>query len=431
MTVAHRPRHRFTIVLAVAVALAAVACGGGSGAAPGAPAAGSGTVILISIEGLRADHLGCYGSTRATSPAIDALAAEGARFEWAFTQAPEGAAATASLLTGLYPTTHGVVDPGDSLVAEVPTLAGAFQAAGYEVGFFADGGSALATPGLTTGILNDVSAATTWLRNKAGGPLLMVVGLSSPLPPFAPTDDFTAGLEAPPDGFVADRESLASSELDEAGLAWARALYDGEVRAADAVVGEIVAAVTELGLGDGATVVVAGAHGLDLGEHGMLGETLASPVTRVPLVVRRPGGVGAGVVSKIVELVDVMPTLLELAGVAAPDGVQGASLLPVMSDDSQPPYIAFAEAANGARMAALGGYQMLVDGDATTFFDLAADPFALTDLAPGEERRVGVLTSHLDAWGKMVAAVSYDPARKGEELDEDTLDNLRSLGYIQ
>jgi hypothetical protein len=111
--------------------------------------------------------------------------------------------------------------------------------------------------------------------------------------------------------------------------------------------------------------------------------------------------------------------------------MQGASLLPLMDGGGQPPYIAFAEASGGARMVALGGYQLVVEGERTSWYNLASDPLALNDLAATGDQRIAVMKSHLEAWGKLVAAASYDPSRKGEELDHDTLENLKSLGYVQ
>ncbi len=407
MTRSRRPQLAMLLVAA-----AASACGGGPAPVQPPPAAAGQAVIVIAVDGLRADHLGCYSAAGASSAAIDALAGQGTRFASAFTQATAGPAATASLLTALYPTTHGVVDPGDQLVEAVPTLAESFLAAGWEVGFFADGASALTTPGLTTGIVGDVSGAAAWLHAKAGGKLLLVVGLSAPVSSVAPATIRTEG----------------GSELDRAA---AEAAYAAAVTAVDGVVGELLAAVEAGGLAPSAVVVVAGTHGLRLGEQGAEALGLAGPETRVPLVIRRPGGAGAGVVDQNVELVDVMPTVLELAGVPGPTGMQGTSLLPLIEGAGQPPYIAFAEAADGGRMVALGGVQMVVVGERTALYDLAADPLALTDVAQPDDQRLRVMTSYLESWGKMVAAASYDPARKGEELDPDTLANLRSLGYIQ
>jgi len=141
-------------------------------------------------------------------------------------------------------------------------------------------------------------------------------------------------------------------------------------------------------------------------------------------------------VDKIVELIDVMPTLLDLSEVAVPQGVQGASLVPIMDGSGRPPYIAFSESPHmgGQRAVAMGGMRMLTsveDGD-VLLYDLDADPDELTDIASGASDRVDVLKRHLEAWSKMVSVSSLDPAlRTEEELDDETLEQLKSLGYIQ
>jgi arylsulfatase A-like enzyme len=185
-------------------------------------------------------------------------------------------------------------------------------------------------------------------------------------------------------------------------------------------------------------VIVTGTAGLDLGQHGPTGvQSLHATVTRVPLMLSIPGGRGAGQsVDKIVELVDLMPTVLELAGVGLPAGVQGSSLLPLIDGTARPPYIAFSEAPGLGRQraVALGGLRLVksLDGGALALYDLAADPAELNDIAAANADKVAVMERHLEAWGKMVAAVSLDPElRAEEELDDATLDQLRSLGYIQ
>jgi len=158
-------------------------------------------------------------------------------------------------------------------------------------------------------------------------------------------------------------------------------------------------------------------------------------VTRVPLFVRIPGR-SAQVVDRIVELVDVMPTLLELAGAEIPAGVQGSSLMQIIEGTARPPYIAFSESPwiGGQRAVALGGLQLVTsfDGSGPALYDLAADPVELQNIAEQNPDKVAVLERHLEAWSKMVAATSLDPElRTEEELDDATLEQLKSLGYIQ
>ncbi len=148
-------------------------------------------------------------------------------------------------------------------------------------------------------------------------------------------------------------------------------------------------------------------------------------VTRVPLLIRLPGGAKAQVVDRVVELVDVMPTLLEVAGVPVPAGVQGASVMPIVDGTSQPPYLAFSETTHRGRQRAvvIAGLQLVksLDGEAMPqLFDLNQDPFGTVDVSASMEDRVAVLEGHLEVWGKMVSAASYDPDLRTEELDDAT-----------
>ena len=111
---------------------------GGEKADEGGISSGAQSVIVIALDGLRADALGCYGAPAAT-PAFDALAAESVRFEWAFAQAPQSQPSLATLFSGLYPTTNGLRSPGDTMADEAETLAEVLEAAGYSTGAFVEG----------------------------------------------------------------------------------------------------------------------------------------------------------------------------------------------------------------------------------------------------------------------------------------------------
>jgi arylsulfatase A-like enzyme len=163
--------------------------------------------------------------------------------------------------------------------------------------------------------------------------------------------------------------------------------------------------------------------------------TLSISTTHVPLWIRLPGGAAAQSIDRIVELIDVAPTLLELTGSAVPKEMQGASLLPLIHGAGQPPYIAFGESPHvgGEQFAALGGYRLVLSkqDDRARLFHLETDPGETEDLAATESRRVEVLREHLGAWEKMAAVSSLDPDRRIEDLDDATLEQLKSLGYVQ
>ncbi len=433
--------------LVVAALVLHLSCGGGDVAEEGAAALPSGPhpVVIIAVDGLRADALGAYGGPAAT-PAFDALAAESVRFEWAFAQAPEMAPSLACLVSGLYPTTNGLRASGDSLQADAVTLAEILGGAGVATAAFVEGAPGGSDYGLAQGFDSYQVVATpgrdgvTWMAQHADGNfLLLIAGWGS-----SALDEIDRVLDAEKAiGSQRVMEVLASRDgdkpllFDDDEMVRIDDWYGARVQVIDAFIGEFMTEFKALGLDERATLVVLGSNGLALQEHGdLFGETVYSPVTRVPLMIRLPGGRMAGANSKIVEIVDLMPTLVELSGAQPPAGVQGASLVPVINGTATPPYVAFGEgqAGDGQRFVALAGFRVVATGDQGTveLFNTAADPLELTDIAATEADKLAKLTGDLEAWSKMVAAASLDPElRIDAELDDETLNQLKSLGYIQ
>lgn len=429
-------RRAGTWLIVVFVAIAA-GCGGGDSAqstAPAKPAAKS--VIVIALEGLRADAV-----TPDAAPRLAELAAESVQFDQAWAQAPVPAPSLASLLTGLYPTTHGLVDPGDRLVDEAETVAEAAQFGGVATALFAEGLPAGDDLGLGQGFdsvrlgAGSEDAALAWLEGLAKKPYLMVVSGWS-----AASFDPVPGAEVP-DGFtdrlaevLASRGSDAPIALTDDELAHARAAYRDRVRELDGRVGDFVERLRAAGALDSATLIVAGLNGTALQEHGdLFGESLYPAVTHVPLMIRRPGGEDGPAVSKVVELVDLAPTVAATLGVKLGGMPQGADLAPILEGGGTPPYVAFAETDLGEerRLVVMDGFAMVASGEVRQLFDVGADPLGMMDVSEDYPERVQVLSDHLEAWGKMVAASSLDPDRRSEELDDETLEQLKSLGYIQ
>jgi arylsulfatase A-like enzyme len=415
---------------------------GGPAEEEGSLALSGDSLIVVAVDGVRVDALGCYGAASAT-PNFDALAATSVRFEWAFAQAAEPAVSFAGLLTGLYPTTAGVRAPGDRLRDEAETLAEVVSASGMATAAFVEGAAGGNDYGLAQGFdtfylgPGPGEQAAAWLEDHANDDFLMVLrGWSAGWQMGAAAE----GLEAPEGFFERLQEALLSDGGDEplalepADLEFARALYADRVRAVDAALGAFLGRLEASGLADRATLVVLGTSGLDLGQHGATGrQSLHATVARVPLFLRFPGGGEPRAIDRIVEVIDVMPTLLDLAGLETPVGVQGQSLIPLLEGRGRPPYLAFSEAPTrgSQRAIALAGYRLVQVGDASQLFNLTVDPVELDDIAVAEQDRVEVLLRHLGDWQKMVAASSLDPElRSEEELDPETLERLRSLGYI-
>lgn len=358
-------------------------------------------LALLVLDGLRVDSIDGM-------PFLKSFATEAVRFDWAFSQAPDATASLASTLTGLYPTTHGLVEPGESLTDDALTLAELLGETGLPSAAFLDFSEAIDESGLEQGFTTfetgsgALEAAATWVATNAGKSYLLLAG--------------------------SDAASVAVEQGDPSG---AKSRFDATLAELDKQVRGLVEK-----LGESATVVLVATRGSELAEPSTTdGPTLHVTRARVPLMIRLPRSASAQRIDKIVELVDLSPTILELSGTSVPLEVQGSSLLPLIQGEGKPPYIAFGESPHhgGQQYAVLAGYRLILstDGDRVELYELATDPLETKDLAEGDPRRTEVLKSYLAAWGKMIAATSLDPDRRTEELDDATLEQLKSLGYIQ
>lgn len=446
-----RQKSVFSRVLAVSVtcclAVTVLVSCGGENAEEGGVEAGEHPVIIIAIDGLRADALGCYGAVAAT-PAFDALAAESVRFEWAFAQAPQEKPSLAVLLSGLYPTTNGLREPGDNLAEEAETLAEVLGTAGFASAAFIEGAPGDGDYGLAQGFGSYQTgekpgeAAAEWMRGHADETFLLVVaGWSNPalekVRALLADSGRPEGLNERVQEVLASRGTEAAQSFSQEDMEWVRAWYAARVQVIDEGLAAFLAEFYSLGLDQRATLVVLGSNGFALQEHGdLFGESVYTPVTRVPMMIRLPGGENPQVVSKIVEVVDLMPTILEMTGQVEPQGVQGGSLVPLLSGAGQPPYVAFGESpqAGGQRFVVLGGMGLVsgIGGEDAELYNLMTDPLELNDLAGTETDKLEVMVRQLQAWEKLCSVSSLDPElRTEEDLDEDTLKQLKSLGYIQ
>ncbi len=427
-----------TISMLTLAILLSGSCGGNGDNRATVQKSSARSVIILAIDGLRADALGCYGGA-ATTPALNALAGESVRFEQAWAQAPVMQASLASLLTGLYPTTHGLVEAGDHLALEANTLAESLSTAGLKTAAFIQGAKGGGSFGLDQGFGQYTvgpkpgQAGLSWLDEHAGDDVFLVVaGWSA-----GRLESSDADSVKPPEGFAQRLQLALTSEtpdtLNDEDLAFAQTAYAAHITRIDAAIGQFIETLRASDRLDASTLVLVGTSGFALSEHGdLISNSLYPAVTRVPLMVRIPGA-PAKTIDTVVEVLDLMPTVIEVAGAIFPDGLQGSSLMPIIGGTSNPPYIAFSESDMGGGMTSvvMSGMQLVTTPEQTSLFDLNADPMALTDLSQDLPERATVLSEHLGAWSKMVSAVSLDPERKTEDLDDETLDQLRSLGYIQ
>jgi arylsulfatase A-like enzyme/Flp pilus assembly protein TadD len=304
-------------------------------------------VLLITIDTLRADHLGCYGDAGAATPVLDALAARGVRFATAIAQAPLTAPSHASILTGRTPLAHGLRDNGAFVLPEkVPTLAAAFQAAGYRTAAFVSGFPLDRRFGLARGFDSyddrfqhgddphraayverpadqTTRAVLQWLGNHSSATdarWFLWVHYFDPHAPYAPPPEIAARFPG--------------------------RLYDGEVAFVDSQIGALLRSLEATGAMARTLVLATADHGESLGEHGELthGVFVYDATLKVPLILAGPG-VSAGLVSATVaRSIDIAPTLADLASVPVASGTEGRSLRPALSGRAMSDEPAYAEA---------------------------------------------------------------------------------------
>lgn len=309
-----------TVILALAIGFSG--CGK-------APTAARPNVLLISVDTLRADRLGSYGATAIETPALDALAQSGIRFENAFTPVPLTLPAHWTLHTGIQPWRHGVVDNGMTPLAPPATLAERFSASGYDCAAFVAAFVLHRSFSLDRGFVHydDGPAADSaldqivhtiapadervgrtlrWLqdwRQRPAKPFFIWLHLFDPHAPYQPPQGFQARYSGRP--------------------------YDGEVAFVDSQIARLLAGIDRLGVADSTVIVVTSDHGESLGEHGEQthGVLLYDATLRVPLLFKLPGGRKAGTVrQEPATLADVAPTLSALAGLAPGEGLDGRDL---------------------------------------------------------------------------------------------------------
>ena len=301
-------------------------------------------VLIVLIDTLRLDHLGCYDYPLDTSPAIDRLAQDAIRFWHLMPQSSWTRPSVASLMTSTYPSTHGTQDMFDVMRPGLPSLAEALERAGYESHGLVTNAQCLPLWGFGGGfsryvdvetiapVAEDtrdgraVDAALATLRQVAGRPWFLYLHLMAPHAPYTPPAPY--GTAFMPDRFV--------GTPPEVRLQKEMARYDGEIAYADAQVGRLLEALKALGLYDEALIILVSDHGEQFMEHGKQGHggSLFEEELGVPFIVKMPRGVHAGEERKqLVQMIDIGPTVLDIVG-APPEGrFQGRCLRDLIEQD--------------------------------------------------------------------------------------------------
>lgn len=436
------------------------------------------SVIFVLVDTLRADYLGAYGFDGPVSPNLDRLAGESVLFERAFAQAPWTKPSIASLFTSLAPETHRVLthdgkygaedESTGALPQEATTLAESFAKAGYATAAFVANPWMLREHGFAQGF--DVwdqrqglglppraavlfAAARKWLAGRdRDQPFFLYLHLMDVHGPYnAPDADYAAVRDSaglgPDRALTPDEKAqlrpylLRAPWVAQGGgdrLRTWRARYAAGVHAMDRQLGGFLAELARSGVLDDAIVVVTADHGEELADHGGWdhGFRLYDHQLRVPLLVRLPGGEdGGGRVGEVVSLIDLMPTLLKQGGIAAPVGVQGRDLSPLLAGSgAQPPAgVSFAGGVKwnpAMRSLRSPEWKLIEDGGAgaTQLFDVARDPGEQRDLAAARPAERRALAAELAAHQQKLAA-SPALAREQAEVSDEMKQRLEALGY--
>ena len=432
---------------------------------------GGDDVLFVSVDTLRTDRIGCYGGTGRTG-AMDRLAGSGILFERAATNIPRTTPAFATILTGRYPQHHGVrflrqpLDPGE------PVLPAVLQAAGFRTAAFVAGGPLEPATGLDRGFGTyrcyvDLKAglvalrAIPWMVQNLTSRTFLWVHFFDPHFGYQPPWPWSAGTAPGQFTLYADIRDRKVSfgqlhfnpPLTETEHAWLRHLYTGEVSYTDAGISGLLAVVRvrDWIVGGHTLVILTADHGESLGEHGCWyehGEYLYEPDVRIPLIVRWPGRLPAGVRSLApAETIDIAPTVLDLLGLPPLPDADGRSLAGVLRGGEFTPRPIFVESGESFfpenRRRTLGGVEgkwravrlgdwKLVrlprpDGSpALELYDVRTDPGESRDLAASDPSRAAGLEALLTEWMASAGHRTLVPP----VLDDAARERLRSLGYL-
>lgn len=416
-------------------------------------------IVLVTVDALRADHLGAYGYARATSPRIDRLAAEGILFENAYAQASYTVPSVTAILTGNLPLYAGVKNEPVPFASKNESVAEALTGAGYDTAAFVDNGLLRWSAGWNQGFRtfrcvdrDDASeltdAALAWLNEERDRPFFLWVHYLDPHAPYKERRLYRESFREPADA----RTWIGAAEADDESVVWDAAtarnavnLYDGEIRYTDDHLGRLLDRLDRRERADRTVLILSADHGEAFLEHGdkSHGFTVYEETVRVPLIFRVPQArnVGLGTPRRedaLVGLIDLFPTIVDYARVR-PRKVQGQSLRPLLENregwTERPVLMQAAHGDFGIRDR--GGKLVYRGGDAGdgayVWYDLAADPgernpMWMHRVPLDRSERLRRLASALDAYRWQWSKSRIGQVRK---VDPQTKAALRALGYVR
>ena len=328
-------------------------------------------VLLISIDTLRADHLGVYGYEKNTSPNIDGFAQDSILFETAIAQAPSTLPSHASIFTGMIPVNHGSFAAHQTpIAAELTTLPEVMRSAGFRTISFNGGGLVRGRYGFDRGFENyvtdrdndileaKVDEAIEWLDENGDEKFFMFLHTYEVHDPYQPRPGYLELFESDYAGDIGNDIGVkllaeinsGRRSIDSADLEHIKNAYDAEIRSMDDAFERLLVYLKERGLYDDTIIVLTSDHGEEFGEHGGVGRhfyTLYDELLKVPFILKMPGSQLAGTVVKDqVRGIDIMPTLLDLVAINFEADLDGTSLVPFIFGEGTESLIAISQQDN-------------------------------------------------------------------------------------
>jgi arylsulfatase A-like enzyme len=396
------------------------------------------SVLLLSLDTLRADHLGAYGQRRATTPRLDALAAASTIFERTYSTFPSTTGAHMSMLTSLPPCAHGVTVPNVTLAPTIPTLAELLAARGYatvgitedalikgEAGFDRGFDRYRDLPPYPPGGLGafhtGIALAERWLEQRGREPFFLFLHTYQPHTPYKKPPHLRSLFTAPPGAPEWQRE-----EAD----------YDIGLRYTDELLGGFLDFLASHDLLQHIVLIVTSDHGTEFGERGGFGHAkgVHTEQLHVPLIMHHPSLGRGRRVAALTSIVDVPPTVLELAGAPVPPAFSGVSLVPQLRGESaRAGRQVFGEQLWGPRQTGLrdGTHTWIETTGGVALYRDASDRWEQHDLAAEEPALASRGAGVIAAFRERCQTEKVELGRAPVVADPERLRALRALGYVE